>query len=196
MEFTGSYGIVLKTDKETAEKAVALADKILPKNSDYKVTVETAHITLYHLQLFGLKFEKMLEILSATREKIIERNFILGQIAVMGGKFLFWDVENREKLLSAHKSALALAKFLNREAIAKAKTECLKLSSEQLESLEKYGHPLSGEKLYRPHITLGYDKEGIEGISGRVEKHEAIIEKVIFGKIGDYGRLEKVVAEL
>lgn len=196
MEFTGAYGIVLKTNESTAQKAVELADKMMPEDSDYKVLKETAHLTLYHLQLIGLDSERMLEILSETRKRIIECNFSLEQIAVMGGKFLFWDVRDREKLLDAHKSALALAEYLDREKIAKAKTEGLKLSSEQLESLEKYGHPLIGEKLYRPHITLGYDKERVAGISDGVERHDAMIEKVIFGEIGDYGKLAKVVAEL
>ena len=105
-EFSGTYGIVLKTDEETASMAEGLAERLLPIDADYKVKKEAAHITLYHLQVEGLGEQRVEEILLDTRNQIVSRHLTLDRIEVMGGKFLFWDVRGREKLLSAHRSGL------------------------------------------------------------------------------------------
>lgn len=159
MKFSGAYGIILKTDDATAQKAEELGQQILPIGADYNVQKEAAHITLYHLQLDGLSKDRLQEILFQTRTQVRDINLTLENLEVMGGKFLFWDVKEREKLLKAHQAALELAEFLNREKVAKAKSEGLSLTPDQLDSLEKYGHPLVGEQLYRPHLTLGYDRK-------------------------------------
>lgn len=187
--FNGAYGFVILPDKETETFAINLAKELAPKA---EFQVQAPHITLYHA-----KFENLPE--EIVKEKLIQLkayegiSFTLNNLVVYGGKFLFWNVQEKGKLRLAHQKSLETATFLDRAQVANAIEEGLNLNSEELENIKKYGHPLVRGN-YLPHITLAYDGRGIRIPSGITEKPWKMkIEKIHFAEMGTYGSVKRII---
>ncbi len=189
-KYNGSYGIVIKPDISTGEQSLRLANELTP-NAEYKVTVP--HLTLYHGNISNLPLDKVQEILRSTQEMLRDNIHDLRDIQVFGGKFVFWDVIKNKSMRQAHDIALGLSKFLDREKLARALQEGLNLTEEQRLNMEQFGHPLVGD-LYRPHITLSYDSQGIvlpedvQSCDWRMN-----VNNVHFAEIGKYGSVAKII---
>jgi 2'-5' RNA ligase len=187
--FTGSYGLVLKPDQETMERAKLKAHLLVP-NAPF--IVEKPHITLYHARFNDLPVNEVQRVY-----KIIEglegESLKLKDLQVFGGKFLFWNIVKSEQIQKAHEKTLELSKYLDQQVQARALEESLSLTEEEIESLKKFGHPLMKD-LYLPHITLAYDPKGIVlDKENMVEEYDMQVESVNFAEIGEYGVVKKII---
>ncbi len=188
--FTGSYGIVIEPDIRTKIKARVLATFLTP-HAGY--LVETPHITLYHAKFTDLPIDEVKRVLEEINY-LQSLWFTLRELQIFGEKFLFWNIEKDDLIQKAHEKTLLLSKYRNKKAIAKALEEKLTLTKQEIDNLNKYGHPLT-DSLYLPHITLAYDQGGImlnpEEIS--FTEHSMQVHKIHFVEIGLYGSVKNII---
>ncbi len=187
--FSGAYGFVIRPDEKTQALARELARTTAPSA---EFLVETPHITLYHAQFENLPKEVAKSILDEV--KMAEGQILnLRRLYVFGGKFIFWDVEDKDNIRPIHEKALVSAKYLNHAVAAKSIEEGLDLNPEEKTNIQKFGYPLVMDK-FTPHITLAYDYQGIVLPPGITEKSlEMKIDKVLFAEMGKYGSVRRVV---
>ena len=188
-EFSGSYGFVIKPDSKTQEKAQAIAIKLAP-GAEFQTTIP--HITLYHGRIEHLPLRVVKEILAELKEHRGE-SLTLDSFEVYGGNFLFWDVKMTDILPPMHKKALSISAYLEKDGIAMAHDEGLKMTSKELDNIMRYGHPLVLER-YVPHITLAYDSHGLT-LSPQLplSPWRIEIDDVIFAEMGKYGAVARIV---
>lgn len=188
-DFSGAYGFVIKPDEKTQTYAKKLARTAAPWA---EFLVEVPHITLYHAQFENLPEElakSILDDVKGAEGQILN----LRRLYIFGGKFIFWDVEDKDSIRLIHEKALASAKYLNHSVAAKSIEEGLDLNPEEIANIQKFGHPLVMDK-FTPHITLAYDHQGIflpPGIAGK--NLEMKIDKVSFAEMGKYGSVSKII---
>lgn len=188
-EFNGSYGFVIKPDPLTIQKAKSLAKQMSP-SAEYQTIFP--HVTLFHAQLESLPLKDIKEILSEL-VKYEGINLTFNSIEIFGDKFLFWNIEKTDQLLSMHRQALGIAKYLNKDTVAKAKEEGLKMTTEELENIKRYGHPLVLDR-FTPHITLAYDSRGIKlPKNTKPQSWNMKVEKIVFAEIGKYGSVQRTI---
>ena len=196
---SGPLGLVVVPDCATIERAYALAEEIMPRDSQYVLGKDSLpHLTLYHGKLANLPVITASEILKELRTQLIGRKFTLNNIRSFGGNFIFWNVDlvsSADNILQgAHITALKLSQHLDRSASSKAiAEEGLSLTAGELENVRLFGHPLV-RSLYMHHITLGFN-QGISGDIADEIKCEWSIEvaSVELVKIGHPGRVEGVI---
>lgn len=116
------------------------------------------------------------------------------EFEIYGKKFLFWNVkEVSDKLDKAHKKALNLANFLQKEA-TENKKNLSGLNGKEQENIKKYNHPLVKD-LYKPHITIAYDSEGIDIAPKKLDdlskSANTDIKEISFARIGKNGRVKE-----
>ncbi|MFB6181545.1 MAG: 2'-5' RNA ligase family protein [Candidatus Magasanikbacteria bacterium] len=191
----GHYGFVLKPDSKIREKVEKIQQEFCP-NVEFKAGADgDIHLTLYHAPISTVskpKIDKIIKTVEATG--ILDERLQLRELEIYGETFLFWSVSTiPEVLTEAHKKALNLANFLQKEA-SESKENLAGLSEKEQENIKKYNHPLVKD-LYKPHITIAYNSTGIEVESKKIENfsHSASIdiEEISFARIGDNGRVEE-----
>lgn len=187
--FTGSYGLVIKPDQDTTERAKLLARSLAP-NAPF--LVENPHITLFHAKFANLPNNEVrggLQAINNLRGQPLK----LRDLQIFGGKFLFWNVVKNDQIQQAHEQALKLSQYLDQEAQARALEEGLSLTEQELESLRRFGHPLMND-LYLPHITLAYDPNGITLDPKHIaEEYDMQVDSVNFAEIGQYGIVKNII---
>lgn len=187
--FTGSYGLVIRPDQITIERAVQLARSLAPQAP---FLVENPHITLYHAKFTNLPNNEVRGVLQAIKN-LRGQYLKLGDLQIFGEKFLFWNVVKTDQIRQAHEKALVLSQYLDQEAQARAQEEGLSLTEQEMESLRRFGHPLMKD-LYLPHITLAYDPKGIVlGPRHTEEEYDMRVDSVNFAEIGQYGVVKKII---
>ena len=187
--FSGAYGFVIQPDQKTQVEAENLAKRLAPSA---EFLVQNPHITLFYAKFENLPkdvVEKTLLELKAN-ERV---NLSLNTLQVYGERFIFWNIEDKDKLRNAHEKALETAKFLNQVEIANAIEEGLKLTQKEQDNIRRFGHPLVLND-YLPHITLAYDGNGIVLSSQKnSEPWEMKIDKIHFAEMGPYGSVRKII---
>lgn len=188
-EVSGSYGLVIRPDVATRDRAEGLAREMAPEAEFH---VKVPHITLYHGRLNSLPLQVVRDILPELREHRGD-TLLLNSFEIYGGRFLFWDNEKTQSLRLMHEGALKLADYLDKEALSRAVEEGLKMAPDELENVRRFGHPLVGDK-FTPHITLAYDSGGLSLPPKVPTVHwEMKIDDVLFAEIGKYGAVARVV---
>jgi len=188
-EISGSYGIVIKPDPKTQQRAEHLAREMAP---DAEFQVSFPHVTLYHARFENLPLQKVRGIVSDLRKHKHEI-LLLKHFEIFGGKLMFWNIQRNVSLVSMHERTLGLAKFLNNEAVSRAQEEGLNMATEELENVKKFGHPLVLNQ-YKPHITLAYDSKGlILPYPTPGERWWMKIDDIVFAEMGQYGSVARVV---
>ena len=183
-KFSGAYGIVIALDQKTVEAAQELVKDV---SADFKTAY--AHITLFHTKLKDADPESLKMITEKCHQLMQGQHVTLDRIAVFGSNFLFWDALPSAALTQAHAVALELAEFLDQDLHTHTKGEALTLTPGQEHNIRTYGHPLVKDD-YRPHVTLAYNHSGFPSTQEHKSVlHEAIIEKVVFAEIGQFGRV-------
>lgn len=185
--YSGVLGWVIVLDEQTESVAKKLALSFYPE-AEYRV--KTPHITLYHAPLIRVpESEIILQIKGLVQYVARKLNFY--DISPYGGKFLFWDVKNKEKIYRLHTHLVdKYSTYLTKKVNVPAEKEKLQMTGEEFENISKYGHPLV-KKLFRPHITLAYKTEGIN--KKDKQKHSGIISAIQFVEIGEYGSIKNVL---
>jgi 2'-5' RNA ligase len=185
--YSGVLGWVIYLDKETQSVAKKLAMKL---SGDTEYIVRTPHITLYHATLNKVPRSEVVRQIRALTNNI-GKSLIFNDISPYGGKFLFWDVENKKDIQLLHENLVdKYSRYLRKNDKVLAEKEGLEMSDEESNNLARYGHPLV-KKLFRPHITLAYDTEGLD-IRDKKE-HVGKIINFQFVEIGKYGSIKKVL---
>jgi 2'-5' RNA ligase len=188
-KFTGSYGLVIKPDAMTQERAVMMAKKLAP-GAEFQT--EVPHITLYHAKFRNLPAEAVQNELKELA-KYEGTKMVLNRFQIFGDKWLFWDLLRDDQIQSMHEESLKISPFLDKQTIARAVTEGLNLDKKEKEYSVKYGHPLVLEK-YLPHISLAYDKRGLSlPVENKPEIWEMTVDKISLAEIGDYGSVKRII---
>lgn len=194
--FNGGYGFVAILDTTTNKKVRELGARRYAKKHDDVAGLEYVpglpHVTLYHAKVQGAPVYQVQAIL-AKLGSLAGEKISFGPVAVYGEKFLFWNAEISAALREAHREALALSTFLDPKARAPAQQEDLTLSQQERDNIARFGHPLVLD-LQLPHITLGYDSAGLaQDQPVQHVTHIGTVERVVFARIGQYGRVEEIL---
>lgn len=196
-KLSGPYGLVVLPDAETCAIAKKESANRMPNKAAYSLENEQPHLTLYHGNIINMPLFEALQVRQDVAKILQGSEIELYDIEVYADKFLFWNAEHRpleeSPLQKAHYLAAGvLSSYLNREAEPSAQKEKLKLTDAEEKNVAEFGHPLVGD-LYKPHITLGYDRRGIKNVEGNYLRY-MIADRIALVKMGDHGRIEKVVA--
>lgn len=195
--FNGRYGIVIIPDRTTVRLAQDLSRLERPsfvfagERTQMDFVPEYHHLTLFHARLVDAPEEAVHEILNRLTG-LPGQAIHLNGIRVYGEKFLFWDADISPVLKEVHEIALGLAKFLDPSAKSCAEEEMLEMSPEERANIEQFGHPLVRDH-YRPHVTLGWNARGFEGLYPCPATHHAHVRRVVFAEIGDYGCIKRII---
>jgi len=187
--FSGLYGVVIIPDATTVERVRSLARQFAP-NAEFQT--EIPHVTLFQAQVTDLPAEevkKLLKELNGLRDK----PFDLGKLEIFAGQYIFWNLKNTPELQQAHEATLRLVKYVDAEKLKLAPHASLNLTEKQVESVKKYGHPLSGDA-YLPHITIAADSKGLSLPVGVTElTHQMTVESSRFSEMGKNGRVQNLI---
>lgn len=182
--YTGQSGIVLFPDGQTNREALRLSIECGGGNSIDLGGRHTPHLTLYHSKLTSVPASEVNKTLDNLKD-ILPIRLLFTEIAVFGGKYLFWDTERTEVLMKAHERALDISRFFIPAGEQPVGTAHISLSSEEDLNVQKYGHPLV-RALWRPHITLGYYPQGISR-EPSAQTFEGFAVEVAFVRVGEMG---------
>jgi len=187
--FSGPYALVIIPDTATVERVRSLARQFAP-NAEFQT--EIPHVTLFQAQVTDLPAEEVKKLLKEL-ENLRGKQFDLDKLEIFAGQYIFWNLKNTPELQKAHEATLRLVKYVDPEKLKFAPHASLSLTEKQMESVKKYGHPLSGDA-YLPHITLAADSRGISLPDGITElPHQLTVESSRFSEMGKHGRVEKLI---
>ena len=126
------------------------------------------------------------QFLSQLEHKLPTDLFFHG-VAVVSGRFLFWDIKRSRQLVVLHELSLDLSRFFVATGDQQADREGIVLSPEEDRNVRTFGHPLV-QKLWRPHVTLGYYSQGISQ-EPHPEKFRGTAIGAAFVRIGEAGTI-------
>ncbi|HSR89481.1 MAG TPA: 2'-5' RNA ligase family protein [Candidatus Udaeobacter sp.] len=187
--FSGFYGLVILPDAVTVERVRSLVKQLAPK---VEFQTEIPHVTLFQGQMKDLPVAEVKKLLKKL-ESLRGKQFNLDKLEIFAGEYLFWDVKNTVELQKAHEVALDMVKYVNPDRLKLAPHASLNLTDKQMESVKKYGHPLSGSA-YLPHITIAADSKSFSLPAGFTElPGRFTVDSVQFSEMGKNGRVENLI---
>lgn len=187
--FTGRYGFVLLVDEAITKQAQKLNNRFRFRN-EIILKKQLVHVSLYHAQFLKLPENRVSTFLDRALHMLMPPVH-LNQLEIFRDKFLFWNVNNVAELYPLHELALEFSAHVDLTKTAASFQEGLKLSYREKENVKRYGYPLV-KKLWKPHATLGYFREGRPVMSESVPM-QGKITGVAFVEIGDNGVITSIV---
>lgn len=195
---SGPYGLVAIPDRATMDRAYSYAREVLPRGTEFVLEQpHVPHMTLYHGAMTDIPVQGLAALRDRAEGLLARRTFVLEAVVVAGGKFAFWNLNDDSRtnaaLVRAHETALEMAAHLNPAAKAKALgDEGLTLTDGERDNCMNFGHPWVKD-LYKPHITLGYNTEGLpaEAFLGVALRWAMTIERVAAVEIGHPGIIKR-----
>lgn len=186
--FTGQYGIVLQVDGQTAQKVKQLATTI-DNNEIQFVGERIPHVTLYHTKVHEVP-EGTIQAILSDIQAVLPHVVCFTNVNIAGGKFVFWNLKEDEQLTALHNVALRLATYFDRSGAQQAEKEDISLSKEEEQNVKEYGHPYV-QKLWRPHVTIGYSHV-VNMMNAYKREHSGEVTEVVFARIVGFGEAELV----
>jgi len=188
--FSGQIGLVLLPDRDTRDRALQIAREFSVGNSIKLGTIAEPHISLYHSKLSNVPGTVIDEYLKECASRL-PLPLTFTTLSTFGEKFLFWNIEKDEQLLSLHESALQLSAYFVPEGEQQPDRENVILSEDEKACVAQYGHPRVGA-LWQPHITLGYFSESLPTDIGS-QPFSGAATGVAFVRIGEAGTISEIL---